>query len=362
MPVGPTVSPPASIDSDCSKDVSSALKSWFASLPPGRTVLVRSGACYLVDEGIKLRYPKGLTIYGGTFRNDSTIQNPKAAPAGHPVFTVLGGSRVAFEAMRITGANPGGYHPALAFASGIELEGTAQATIRGVTITRTFGDGITLLPLRGGTDHQSGTIIAPSSAITIRDVTIEDPGRQGVTFDSVSGAEVTDTIVKSPGFDTFDFEADQRNEGASDVTIDGCGASGGLVFFANLGAGGAHDTHDVTVEHCTMAGPEGGSAVLVARPGNGKRLRGPIHFVDDVLWCGASTNMACVQLSGADVTVSDSVLKFSVGTIHEPAYHLAAGSQVRFEGDVVDGFGRRGHVSGGSSVLVSGGTWTPHPM
>lgn len=359
-PAGPTVEPPESIPSNCSEDVSSALRSWFASLPPDRTVRVRSGACYLVNEGIKLKYPKGLTIYGGTFRNDSVVQDPKAAPAGQPVFTVLGGSRVVFESMRVAGKNPGGYHAPLAFASGIELDGTSRATIRSVTITRTFGDGITLLPLRGGADHQSGTIVAPSSGITIRDVTIKNPGRQGVTFDSVSGAQVTDVIVTNPGFDTFDFEADQRNEGASDVTIDGCEASGGLVFFANDGAGGGRATSGITVAHCTMTKPEGGSAVLVNRPGDGKRLRGPIHFVDDLLWCGASTNMACVQLSGADVTVSDSVLRFPAGAVHEPVYHVAAGSEVQFAGDSVQGFGRKGHVSAGSTVEVSGGTWTPY--
>ena len=60
------------------------------------------------------------------------------------------GSNVTFENMKITGANPGGYHPTLAFASGINVQGTKGITIQGVTITKPFGDGITLSPAPRG--------------------------------------------------------------------------------------------------------------------------------------------------------------------------------------------------------------------
>ena len=358
VPALSTVSPPGSIASNCSTDVSSSLRAWFMTLGRGQTVVVPPGACYLVDEGIKLEDPQGLTIYGGTFRNESVTAGSGVRSKGKPVFTVLGGSGVTFEAMDISGANSGGYHARLAFAGGIELEGTADATIHGVTITDTFGDGITLAPLRGGANHNSGKIIAPASAITIRDVTVNGVGRQGITFASVSGAQLSDVVVTNPGLDTFDVEADQANEGASDVTIDGCSASGGTLFFANGGAGDGRDTKDITVENCTMAKPEGGSAVLVERAGHGKTPRGPFSFVSDDLWCGASDYVACVQLSGADVTLSRDTLRFPAGTTHEAVYHLASGSQVTFEDDVAHGYGRTGKAVAGSSVHVSGGRWT----
>ena len=318
------------------------------------------GACYRVDQGLKLEDPQRLTIYGGTFRNESDSPGPSAHSKGDPVFTVVGGSGITLEAMRISGMNRGGYHARLAFAGGIELEGTAHATIRGVTITNTFGDGITLAPLRGGANHNSGQILAPASAVAIRDVTIKGVGRQGVTFAAVSGARLSDVIVTHPGLDTFDLEADQADEGASDITISDCEASGGILFFANGGAGSGRRTSYVVVEHCTMTKPEGGSAVLVERPGHGKVARGPFLFVADTLWCGASAYVACVELSGADVTLSMVTLRFPADATHEAVYRLGSGSHATFENDLVEGYGRQGKVVPSSSVHVSGGRWTPY--
>jgi hypothetical protein len=351
------VSPPLSIAADCATDVSESLQAWFGSLPPTTAVMVRPGACYRVGEGVELDHPQGLTVYGGTFRNDTVA--PAGRSKGSPVFTVLGGSGASFEAMHISGANHGRYHPGLAFAGGIEIEGTAHVTIRGVTVTDTFGDGITLAPLRGGANHRSGHILAPATDVTVRDVTVIGAGRQGVTLASVSGATLSDVVVTDPALDTFDLEADQPDEGARNVTIDGCTASGGSLFFANGGAGSGRHTGDITVEHCTMAKPEGGSAVLVERPAGGKVPRGPFVFSSDELWCGASAYVACVQLTGAQVTLSGVTLEFPGGTTHEAVYHLGSGSTASFHNDVVQGYGRQGQADAASSVRVSGGMWAP---
>jgi hypothetical protein len=323
---------------------------------------MRAGACYLVNEGITLKDPQGLTVYGGSYR--STVAQPGQDPRlkGIPVFTVIGGSHVTLEEMQVNGANPGGYDPKLAFAGGIEFEGTANASMRSVTISKTFGDGITLSPLRGGANHNSGTILAPASSISIQDVTISGPGRQGLTFASVAGAQVSDVIVENPGLDTFDVEADQWNEGTTDVTIDGCRVSGGALFFANGGAGGATGTHDITVENCTMTKPEGGSAILIQRKGKGghkgaQKLRGPFTFRSDDLVCGSSVYTACVELKGADVTVTGSRLRFPAGTIHEATYGLTSGSRAQFIDNRVIGYGVAGRVSRNSSVTVTGGVW-----
>lgn len=364
VPPGANVAPPDTIASNCSADVSAALKSWFKSLSPGQTVVMHPGACYEVDEGIKLKQPQGLTVYGGEYRSAAVPSDQKGQPASanrHAVFTVIGGSHVTLESMQIEGANSGGYHPRLAFAAGINFEGTANAVVRGVTISHTFGDGITLAPLRGGANHNSGMIVAPTTDVTVDGVTVDGAGRQGLTFASVEGAQVSDLIVKNVGLDTFDFEGDQTGEGASNVTIDGCLASGGAIFFANGGASNAASTHDITVEHCTMAVPQAGSAILVVRHGIGgkaKRQRGPFVFKSDVLRCGASAYVGCVQLHGANVTISDSHLLFPSGSVHEAVYGLS-GATAAFQRDVVQGYGRTGSASGKSRVHISGGLWTP---
>lgn len=373
-PSGRTVAPPASISATCSADVTKVLRTWFASLPKDATVVIKRGACYRVDRGIRLDDPVGLTVYGGTFRSDAVAKGHHGHGKGHAVFDLIGGSHVTLEALRIVGMNAGGYHPRLAFAAGIDVEGTAGVTVRGVTIDHTFGDGITLNPLRGGADHDSGTIVAPVVDAVVRGVTIDGAGRQGIAFVAVNKAQVDDAVIKDPGMDTFDVEADQSNEGAADVTIDGCVATGGTGFFANGGAGGAKETHDITIEHCTMEKPEGGWAVLVQRPsrkgggtgglaGTGaaksaRKLRGPINLVADSLWCGASVYVACIQLGGSDVTVSNSLLRFPGGSVHEAVYRLVDGSQARFFDDVVERYGRTGTLSPDSSLHISGGRWT----
>lgn len=360
VPTGQTLAPPTSIRADCSVDVTNEMQTWLSSVGAGRTVVFPPGSCYRVDEGIELDDPQGLTLYGGTFRDESQTPATASSPKGTPVLTVVGGSGLTLEAMHMSGANSGGYHARLAFAGGIELEGTSNATIRSVTIADTFGDGITLAPLRGGARHDSGRIVAPVSAVTIRDATIDGVGRQGVTFASVEGAQLTDLVIRDPGLDTFDVEADQGNEGSADVTINGCSATGGALFFANGGAGNGRATKDFTIEHCTMTKPEGGSAVLVSRPGSGQTLRGPFNFVSDTLWCGTSAYVACVQLSGASVSLSAVTLRFPPGTTHEPVYHLTGGSQATFTDDVVTGYGRDGSVEQGSAVHVSSGSWSAY--
>ena len=40
---------------------------WLKSLRAGQTVVMRSGSCYQVNEGITLKDPQGLTVYGGQY-------------------------------------------------------------------------------------------------------------------------------------------------------------------------------------------------------------------------------------------------------------------------------------------------------
>jgi hypothetical protein len=355
-PTGQTVSIPSTIAADCSQDVSKPLKKWLNQLPANSTVLVSAQACYQVDKALKLKKPTGLTIYGGTFTNDVNTPSKKNS-LGQYVFDVVGGSNITLESMKINGQNPGGYDPKLAFAGGIDFEGTAGITITGVTISNTFGDGITLSPLRGGADNNSGTILAPPKKAVIQGVSISGAGRHGIAIASASGVQVSNLIVQNPGIDTIDIEADQHNEGADNVTIDGCTSSGGGIFFANGGSGAGQNTHDLTVAHCSMAKPQGGDAILVYNRGGSRHLRGPIHFIADYLYCGSSVYVACVQLSGASLTIENSVLQFPQGTIHEAVYHITKKSDAVFTNDDVTGFGETGRVLRQSVLEVNGGHW-----
>lgn len=357
-PAGQTLAIPATIPANCSQDVSGPLKKWLNRLPANSTVLVSVQACYRVDKGLRLKNPTGLTIYGGTFTSDATTPGKKKTAKEQYVFDLVGGSNVTLESMKINGQNPGGYHANMAFAGAIDVEGTSGITIMGVTITNPFGDGISLSPLRGGADNDSGTIVGPTKNAVIQGVSISGAGRQAVTMASASGVQVSDLVVLNPGINTFDIEADQHNEGADNVTIDGCTSSGGEIFFANGGSGSSDKTHDFTIAHCAMAKTTAGEAILsIANGPSRKHQRGPFNFVADVLYCGNSADVACVQLSGAEATVEDSVLHFPRSAPHEPVYHVVKNAVAVFTNDRVHGYGIAGHVGATATVKVTSGHW-----
>ena len=55
---------PASIPSDCSRDVSAELLAWIASVPDGSTLRFAANGCYRVDRTLTIQYRNGLTFEG----------------------------------------------------------------------------------------------------------------------------------------------------------------------------------------------------------------------------------------------------------------------------------------------------------
>ena len=191
---------------------------------------------------------------------------------------------------------------------------------------------------------------------------IDGTGRQGVTLASVSGAEITGLVFLDIGYDIFDAEADQSNEGAQNVAIDGCrvnGSVGGL-FFANGGAGdGSPWTSNVSVDHCTMAAPLAGDTIMIDNDESSGNQRGPFTFSNDVLRCGTSVYVSCIEVSSGNLNVSNTFVRVPPGDVHEPLYHATHDSTVVFDNDVVAGYGTPGTTDDTSTTEVQGGSWTP---
>ncbi len=356
------VAPPASIPDNCSSDVSQPMQAWLQNLPADTTVVAPPGACYLINEGIRPVGSVGLTISGGTWE-DATTPQPGASPKDENAeIWLVGGSHITLENMKITGVNPGGYDASGAFMEGIRSDGVRGLDVANVKIKNVYGDGIELAPLRGANDL-SGQILNPTKHATISNVDIDGSGRQGITLASVDHALISSVQLDHVGLNVFDVEADQGNEGAANVTIDGCTAGYGNrgTFFANGGAGGGGEqTRNITVENCTMAASQAGDAVLIQSPADATAPRGPFTFADDTLRCGTSVYVACVQVTGADVSVNGSTVVCPPATIHESVYNAFQSSTVSFGGDYVTGYGRPGSTSTNSSVTVSGGDWQPY--
>lgn len=355
------VSPPATIPSNCSVDVSHAMQHWLRSLPSGTSVGVAPGACYLVNEGLVLDNAQDLTVSGGTWKDDSSPAPGASANDMAAVFWLVGGSGLTLQNLTIDGANPGGYNPAGAFAAGIRSDGVIGLTIADVAVDNVYGDGIELAPLRGSND-MSNVIVNPSENVSIANASINGAGRQGITLASVDGASISSVSLKHIGINVFDVESDQWGEGAMNVTINGCtdgGGDGGL-FFANAGmSAGAYYTGNITVENCTMAAPDSGDAVLVQSPQLEPHPRGLISFVNDTFQCGSSDYVACVMATDARVAVDSSRLAMPAGTVHEAVYRASEESGLTFASDTVSGYGQLGSADATSSVSIAGGSWTP---
>jgi hypothetical protein len=358
----PGVAPPATVAADCSADVSGPLQRWLAGLAPGTLVRPVAHACYRIDRGITLTLPQGLTIDGGTYKNTTTETSFTGHRPGRPTFNIIGGTGATFEDLTITGANHGGYHRSMAFEGGIELQGTVGATIDDVAINHVYGDGISLEPLRGGTDHRSGAIISATKNLTVHTVDITNSGRQGISLVSVDGATIENVALRNVGLSTFDVEADEAKEGARNVTIDGCTSStwNGGAFFANEGASAGSATSNIVVENCRMLHPQGGNAVIVTNASKATTPRGPITFTDDTLWCGASSAVGCFELNHANVSVSQSVIRFPKrNQSHADLYHAGGGTTLALLDDSVRNWTHLGQHRASSTVAVSGGTWQP---
>ncbi len=108
-----------------------------------------------------------------------------------------------------------------------------------------------------------------------------------------TGPRSATSSSKIPAFDAFDLEADQWDEGATNVTIDGCTASGGALFFANGGAGAGSYTqrhHRRPLRHGQADGRRSHPRPR-HRQDTGTIPRGPINFVADKLECGHSASV-----------------------------------------------------------------------
>lgn len=352
----PSVGLPPGTNTTCSVDDSPSLSAYLNGLPANSDVVAPPGACLLVDEGVHLNVPNGLTISGGRWEDQN--KTPPRPCAGScklpPVFHAIGGAGLTLENMTIYGSDVRGtYNGTLYYQSGILIEGTASATVTGVTISHVYGDCLTLDPLRSGTG--TNPIVAPVRNFVGSSITTSSCGRQGIAPISVDGATFTNVIIGSAAMDSWDFEADTAGEGARNVTITGCSYSG----LFNVTAGGA-STGPITVQACSSPNPGSGDAVRVANI-TGLPPAGAITFSHDALRCGASSSVACLELSGANVVIEDSTIQagFTGFALHPLLYRAQHSTTLSFLRTTLSGVYRAGSADATSKVVNPIGVAAP---
>jgi hypothetical protein len=358
-PPAGAVSPPSTLDPTCTTDVSKPINSWLNHLPENSFVYIPSNACYLINEGINLWKPLGLTIEGGTFEMTTYGALTRMG------INVIGGNHVTLEYLAVVGsATKQVYNKDVEFQAGVELQGTMNATVTHVKVFDVRGDGFELVPLRAfevGNSGGGGTIVRPVENLVVNGLYVNGAGRMGVSLASVRGAQLSNIQIRNVAFDDFDFEADQSTEGAENVTINNCTVGGkGFLFLSNQGYSAGQYTGNITVENCQEINPQGGVSVLVEDIPVGKTQRGPFTFINDKLQCGDSRETSCVVLKRANVTFDNSSLTFGWNP-YEPVYNASMVSDVTFNNDTVTGYKYKGILTEASKAIINGGTWTIEP-
>ncbi len=205
----PTVSPPSSIASNCSIDVTGALNAFFASLPKGANVALPSGACYLVSNydlytsaPLTLSGTSGVTVAGdgATLKQSFFSCGVYPGPGGvWPILNVVGNTDLTVENLTIEGPascsgkyNEGDY--------GLMLVGNTTATFNGVTVENTDGDGLAVYP-------DQGTNTAINTDITFENGVLSNIAYHGVTIEGVNGFDFTGNSVTQVG-SFMDLEVD----------------------------------------------------------------------------------------------------------------------------------------------------------
>jgi hypothetical protein len=208
----------SSIASDCSVDVSAPLDAYLASLPDGGVLSSPAGACYLVNEGIRITHP--LTLAGGTFTDDSSTvpaRKPDHSPSPlYPIIDILDTHNVTVENVHVLGANvDGSYHRHLVNNAGIDVLSSDQVTLTNIVSTDTFGDGLELWtnwPTSG----------RPDTSVHVNGYTVIRAGRYGFTPAYVKYSTFNNVHVASAADAAWDFESDTAGTGSGYITITNC--------------------------------------------------------------------------------------------------------------------------------------------
>jgi hypothetical protein len=178
--------PPASIASDCSKDVAHALNNWIATIPSNSMIQFAPKGCYETEETVTFSTRNNLTIdgNGSTFKRKNLSPINLQWPVGNPHFVFVNDNVLIIENMHVKGTDEtsdnnlpysAAYNQAYEFESGFDIEGDTNVTMTNDSTDGTWGDGATLT----GRNQYTGYTTAN---VAINNLTVNKNGRQGLAI------------------------------------------------------------------------------------------------------------------------------------------------------------------------------------
>jgi len=296
---------PASIASDCSRDVTSQLGSWLRSLPAGSTAELAANGCYRVDGTIELRNRSGLSIDG----RSASVRAMTEGDPNRAIWRFIDSSAIALRNLSVQGSLPpgAGFRYALQWQHAFDFRGVRGVTMDQVRATGVYGDGVYI-------GLGFATPKAWTSSVRIRDMQIGGAGRMGVAVVAGRDVLVENTTLSGIGLTPLIIEPNGTGDGAEDVTFRRNRVSGPLSrgFFATLGKGPVRGVRvqDNTLTgagmHMSLSSPEGlrrrDYTITGNRSDRGYSAPGSAAFIFRRI-DGATVTGNTVPLSGANMAL-----------------------------------------------------------
>jgi hypothetical protein len=211
-----TVTPPSTIDTTGSTDVTAALEQFFASVPAGATVDLPNGARYRVDGVLRLQNLQHVTINGNgalLFAPDDgkglTPPGPKFRlhwPRLREHVEIDGADTLVIRDLGVHGPNSrGGYVAALEGQAGFAVLTSSHVELDQVSVSNTYGDGV--------------YVAGKSTDVTVRSSNFDKTGRQGVAIVSAANVLVELDHFRGVGRSVVDVEPSSPRSSVTGVHV-----------------------------------------------------------------------------------------------------------------------------------------------
>jgi hypothetical protein len=254
---------PASIASDCSRDVSAALVAWIASVPDHSTLEFTPQGCYRVDRTLTIRNRNGLVLEGNgaTFRAfTSGRELPPTEARTRSMFSFWKGSNLTLRDVIVRGANPNAGPGDFAYVAALEAQ-TAYV-IGGV-------QGMVLDHVQAYDVYGDFVFVGPATShLLVQNSTFARNGRQGWT---INGQDIVfrNNAIRMTRRATVDLEPSSATSVTRRVTISNNTIGvGRLYFLANEGR--AAPTEDISILDNTFVNK---AMTIWVNPPTGTRAR-----------------------------------------------------------------------------------------
>jgi hypothetical protein len=301
---------PATIASDCSKDVTTALNAWMASVADGSTLHFRAGDCYRVDGTLMLRDRHDLTVDGNGALFAASVVPPASPKITRQMWSVVGGDGITIRNMGIRGTNPTAtFDVRREWFPLIQIAGSRQVLIDGVRGSNAWGDFVSIGPDTRRVTRSNGTGAVMPKNVLVRRSSATVIGRHGVTCNGCENIRVDGNVFRNVAYQIFDIEVEADTWYARNVAFTNNTIGGRVKLSVLANAGMGRDVTNITVRGNVMT-----STPVTCAP--------PIQ-VDDTAAVKSNfvlTNNRFKTLGNAfwlrgvsDVTVADNAVTFENG-------------------------------------------------